>query len=75
MVPKSEYIFVEHVGNVITDKLFKKYHSESDVEKFNKWMTGQTCCVLLSGEIGIYSWDYERWLRQGRKTEQGSDWD
>lgn len=75
MIPKNEYIFVDDVGNVITDELFLKHHNQNDYEIFSKWMRGQTCIVLPDGKVGIYSWDYERWLKQGKKKEQGADWD
>jgi len=32
--------------------------------------------ALKSGESGIYTNDYERWLREGKKIEQNADtWD
>jgi len=49
----------------------------TDREKtaFRRWMTGQTCCQSSEGGTGVYKWDYERWLSQGMKSEQGRDWD
>lgn len=75
MIPKTEYIFVDGVGHVVTDELVQKYHTPEDVSKFNKWMRGQTSLCMSDGKAGIYSWDYERWLSQGKKTQQGEDWD
>jgi len=52
------------------------YHSPEECRAFCKWMNGQTAMLLKSGETGIYTWDYERWLGEGRKTEQNPDtWD
>jgi len=47
-------------------------------EEFNKlceWMVGQTMIQRDDGDTGVYVWDFERWLHQGRKTAQGADWD
>jgi len=55
--------------------IIKKYHTEDEVAKFCSFMTGQTCPILPNGEPGVYRWDYERWLEQGMKSKQGSDWD
>lgn len=54
----------------ITDSL-----DSDEVSRFNDWMAGQTCCESPGGGAGVYRWDYERWVRQGKKTEQGKDWD
>jgi hypothetical protein len=51
-------------------------HSKKDFENFKEWMRGQTGLLLEGNEFGIYSWDYERWLRQNRQRSQRSgDWD
>lgn len=52
----------------------KERAPKEDSEILAKWMFGQTCPVI-DGKSGIYSWDLERWLEQGKKTEQGADWD
>ena len=39
------------------------------------WTEGQTMCLSPDGSSGIYKWDFDRWLRQGKKTEQGANWD
>lgn len=42
-------------------------------------MYGQTCMLIKDGAIEVvcvYTWDYERWLRQGKQMEQDpEDWD
>jgi len=81
MIPESEYIKIPYGDNdtltVVSFDLVKKYHTEEDVERFGKWMYGQTCTVIPdTGKSGIYIHDYERWLRQGKMKEQcAHDWD
>ncbi|MFA5049140.1 MAG: hypothetical protein WC516_09005 [Patescibacteria group bacterium] len=75
MIPKDKYIFVEGVGDVITDELFLQYHDNNEHSIFYQWLRCQTYLLMDNGKAGIYSWDYERWIRQGKKTEQGRDWD
>lgn len=74
MIPNTEYIDVEGIL-VITYDLIKKHHTTEEFEDFVRWMRGQTCLMMPNGEAGIYSWDYERWVKQGMDTEQGEDWD
>ena len=69
-VPKSEYVIGQLVGACVTIEMVKKYHTPAEVERFCKFMEGQTSC-----ELGIYSCDYERWLKGNMKDSQGSDWD
>jgi len=73
VIPKEKYLSCEEFEYVTLD-LFKEYHSAEEEKIFLKWMRGQTC-GLVDNAIAIYIWDYERWLRQGRKTDQGYDWD
>jgi len=73
MIPAEEYHSCPSFS-YITEELFKKHHSEGEWKVFCYWMRGQTCSEA-NGECAIYSWDYERWLRQGRKQDQGLDWD
>lgn len=73
MIPGDKYYVCSHFP-YITEALFKKYHTEKEWKIFNKWMRGQTVSEV-NGEMAIYSWDYERWVEQGKKTEQGEDWD
>lgn len=68
-IPEFEYV-IQDGETFVTMKQVKQYHSESELENFAQWMNGQTC-----GVAGIYSSDYERWLRQGKRTQQGKDWD
>jgi hypothetical protein len=79
-IPKDQYYYhVEAKIPYITYELFKKFHSKSDLEQFQKWMYGQTCMLIEDGAIDVvcvYTWDYERWLRQGKQAEQDpEDWD
>jgi hypothetical protein len=75
MIPKTEYLKAkEDAYTYITIDLFKKYHTKKELEVFSKWMAGQTC-GLVGDEVAIYSWDYERWISQGKQTRQGKDWD
>jgi len=73
-IPEDKYFFHEHIGNYITMELFDKHHTKEEREIFLDWMSGQTCSSV-DGVCAIYSWDYERWIRQGKKSEQGIDWD
>lgn len=51
-------------------------HTADELEAFYDFMCGQTAPILDSGESGVYSWDYERWLSQGKRNHQLSgDWD
>ncbi|MFA5234763.1 MAG: hypothetical protein WC390_10220 [Sulfurimonas sp.] len=77
-IPKREYKFCTDIGHYITFDQVEKYHSADEIDNFTKWMTGQTgSCVEENGEMVmvIFTDDYERWLRQGKQTEQGADWD
>ena len=74
-IPVKEFCSApEDYFTYITMDMFRKYHTEEEEKVFNKWMNGQTCGVI-DGEGVVYSWDYERWIEQGRKKEQGRDWD
>jgi hypothetical protein len=46
-----------------------------ELESLSKWLFGQTMLMCDDGTAGIYTHDFDRWVRQGRNTEQGSDWD
>lgn len=74
MIPKEEYLECEQFSYV-TEELIYLYHTTEEVEKFFEWISNQTCGVV-NGKIAIYSWDYERWIEQGKKTSQNfEDWD
>jgi len=66
MISKSEYILVGKIS-VVTNKLVTQYHSVEEADQFGRFMTGQTCMVIPDGTVGIYSWDYERWLESKSK--------
>ncbi|KKN99071.1 hypothetical protein LCGC14_0143180 [marine sediment metagenome] len=77
MIQKNEFIYHEE-GEFyyVTSEMVKKAHTEQEAKDFHEWMGGQTCGMTPDGEMAIYSWDYERWCRQGKRTEQCSyDWD
>jgi hypothetical protein len=73
MIPKEEYINLFDIL-VISQDLLEKYHTTEEMIQFFRWMGGQTA-MEHEGEIYYYSWDYERWVRQGMQKEQGEDWD
>lgn len=64
-IPEHEYVDAGGF-KVVTYQLVELHHTPGEVESFCRWMGGQTCAVLDDGSAGIYSWDYERWLREGR---------
>jgi hypothetical protein len=60
----------------VTYNMVKAAHSQKEYLDFLKWMTGQTVGMMDNGEAGIYSHDYERWLKEGMKKEQNAEtWD
>lgn len=74
-IPPEEY-GMESDMSYITFAQVEKHHSPEECRVFRKWMGGQTVVGLKNGRSGIYTWDYERWLREGKKTEQNADtWD
>ena len=90
MIPKEKYITVGVDKLVcVTPQMIRKHHTDDEVERFDKWIDGQTCTMLERSDVpdpdnypegepicGVYVWDYERWLRQGKLTNQLShDWD
>jgi hypothetical protein len=76
LIPRDKFLKSKQGGFAyITDELLKEYHTEGEIKNFDKWITGQTC-ALIDGKCAIYSWDYERWVGQGKKTDQNvEDWD
>ena len=75
MIPADEFVVESNVA-CVTNGLIKQYHSEEEVFSFEKWFVGQTGMILKDGSLGIYAWDYERWLEQGKETAQrATDWD
>lgn len=73
MIPRKKFYRGEYF-TYITESLFLEYHSQNDWRVFMEWMYGQTC-PIVKNKMAIYSWDYERWVSQGKKTKQGKDWD
>lgn len=74
-IPIEEY-YQNEDGQFVTHGQIIAYHTEKESKKFQKWMGGQTVMDLKGGEEGIHICDYERWLREGKKTEQNVDtWD
>ena len=49
-------------------------HSDKEVRSFDNYFVGQTG-MLINGEYGIYTWDYERWIEGGMPDKQGRSWD
>ena len=75
MISSENYVDI-HGVLCVTYLQVAEAHSEDEIEALNEWMHGQTCLLdEETGEPAIYAWDYERWLRQGKQTEQDSDWD
>lgn len=72
VVPPERYKTLDDgITTVVTWVDLQTYHTRSDYAKLRKWMFGQTCHVE-----GVYTWDYERWLREGKSTDQhASTWD
>lgn len=74
-IPTEEYGLESKIF-YITYAQVKAYHTSEEYGRFCGWMNGQTAMLLKSGETGVYTWDYERWLREGKETEQNADtWD
>ena len=76
-IPKSEYYKTDD-GEYVTYDLIKQYHSSDEIKRFNKFMFGQTVAAIeIEGKqiSGIFTWDYERWLKGGMIDKQGADWD
>lgn len=74
-IPKNEYR--EESGiQFVTKELIVKYHTTQEVKTFNLWFCGQTGIVAKNGSLGVYVWDYERWLREGKLDNQlPRNWD
>lgn len=68
-IPEKEYV-ESHGMKVVTLELFKKHHTAEDLIVFAEWYSGQTGLMMEDGSIGIYTEDYERWLREGKLTRQ-----
>lgn len=74
-IPKKDYREEDGIM-FVTKELIKKYHTPEEVEAFNKWFCGQTGMIASDGSYGVYTYDYERWIAQGKLTKQLSNyWD
>lgn len=64
-------------GNIsyITFEMIKGSHTKREVRNFREWHGGQTGILCKNGDMGIYTHDYECWLKDGMPTCQGADWD
>ena len=47
---------------------------KEELERFAGWMCGQTMMSGDGGESLVFEGDFDRWLEQGMKEEQGADW-
>ena len=61
-IPIEQYKTASGVGEYITRSLLENFHTSDEVERFDNWIKDQTGSVV-NGEIAIYSYDYERWLK------------
>jgi len=78
MIKPKDYIKIWPTEKMlgVTYNQVKAAHTQDEYFNFCKWMCGQTCGMMDNGEAGIYSWDYERFCREGMKTEQNAEnWD
>jgi len=75
MIPKDKYKFDLGIGDYVTFAQVKEHHTEWEYLKFLEWMNGQTMGMAKDGTGVIYCCDYDRWVREGMKTEQGANWD
>lgn len=74
-IPKSEYREENGCG-FVTQELLERFHSKEEIETFDEWFSGQTGIITKDGTLGIYIHDYERWVSQGKMSNQRSDdWD
>lgn len=66
--------------NSLTFEQIKEILTEEAYEAFNEWMIGQTCKTNEAGQMIVYAWDFDRWVRDSVKRgspakSQGPDWD
>jgi hypothetical protein len=76
MIPAERYkVFAGFT--YVTEEQVRAYHGPFDATTFFAWMAHQTTPVV-DDEPGCcyFSWDYERWLREGRQKKQlAATWD
>lgn len=72
MIKPSEYVKIwkNEETRGVTYNMIRNAHTEEEYANFCKWMRGQTCALSNKNEAVIYSWDYERFCREGMKKEQ-----
>ncbi|MCH8057582.1 MAG: hypothetical protein IIB78_06925 [Proteobacteria bacterium] len=74
-IPENEYREEDGI-KFVTKELIVKYHTTQEVKTFYEWFCGQTGLLAKDGSLGVYVWDYERWLEEGRLDNQLShNWD
>lgn len=64
-VPINEYKESEGI-TYVTFPQIELYHTWDQVQHFDEWFQGQTGIMLEDGTLGVYVYDYERWLGGGR---------
>jgi len=64
----------EPCGHIRWDDI-EKHAPPDELKSLSKWMNGQTMLGCDDGTGGVYTWDFDRWVRQGKHTEQGMNWD
>lgn len=53
-----------------------KLHMPGELKAdFSAWLVGQTVIQRQDGYIGVYRWDFDRWVEEGMKKDQGANWD
>ena len=68
-IPPEEYTkFNEEL--VITESLLKKYHSDAEVARFQKWSRNITLIMTVEG-ICYRPTDYNNWIRLGMPDANG----
>jgi len=76
MIHPEDYKLDEESNiHYVTMSMIREAHTHKEASAFAEWINGQTMMVASNGDMAIYSWDYERWIDQGKQTEQGIDWD
>lgn len=74
MIDSKNYV---EKGNCrgVTQKLVELHHTEKEVKNFLSFMGGQTCVLGPEDQLLYFSCDYERWVEEGMKNQQGRNWD
>ena len=64
MIKPEEYHTCTGIVYVTMD-MVRAAHTVKEVDDLQNWMRGQTMGIAHNGEVMIYAWDYEIWLRGG----------